>query len=76
MLSNVADIEGFVVRYERIDLPLLLKFDLPADDAPQAREDLRELSITESSLFPSDSNCPGCAEVCAALKQRFFTAVQ
>jgi len=76
MLSNVADIEGFVVRYERIGLPLLLKFDLPADDAPQAREDLRELSITESSLFPSDSNCPGCAEVCAALKQRFFTAVQ
>jgi len=74
ILSSVADIEWFADDYP---VPLLLRrFDLPAEDAPQALSALRRLGITGSSLFPPDSHSSRCAEVCSDLKAKFFTSAQ
>jgi len=75
MLSNVADIETFVDRAERMTgVQFLRKCDLPTSEARHALRDLRRMGIARASLFGPGTKSSRFVRACRDLRRRFFAA--
>lgn len=67
ILSNVADIEGFMhIVGRQKNIEYLQRIDIPASERQSALKDLRYMGITAATLFP------GLDGACKALRERLF----
>jgi hypothetical protein len=67
-LTNLEDIEKYLMLQEKEGNRYLYAFDLPADEASKAMSDLRLMGITRASMFP------GVDSICRELRDIYFEA--
>ncbi|MES2769900.1 MAG: FRG domain-containing protein [Bdellovibrionota bacterium] len=65
-VTNVDDIESFIMSHESVNQKFLKVIDLPISERSKVMSDLSTMGITAGSLFP------GLDGTCEEIKERFF----